>query len=179
MNKEMLENEINNGLSLREIAEKINKSLTTVRYWVKKYKISHNYRSFKQIGKIEYDEYRYCPKCEKNCLTTNFYKRRDKKNSSTYCIKCTNSHTLERVQNLKMQMVEYKGGCCQICGYDKYQGALEFHHLDPSKKDFNLSKLKVRKFGELVKNELDKCVMICSNCHREVHAGVTEIKKST
>jgi hypothetical protein len=39
-------------------------------------------------------------------------------------------------------MIEYKGGCCVRCGYDKYQGALEFHHLNPKEKDFNPSRLK-------------------------------------
>ena len=81
------------------------------------------------------------------------------------------------MKNLKIQMVVYKGGCCQKCGYDKYIGALEFHHIDPLKKDFNPSNLKRYKFDEKVKNELDKCVLLCSNCHRETHFEINERKR--
>jgi 5-methylcytosine-specific restriction endonuclease McrA len=73
------------------------------------------------------------------------------------------------MQNLKRQMVEYKGGECVRCGYKKYFGALEFHHLNPSEKDFNPSSLKRYKFDDRIKNELDKCILVCSNCHREIH----------
>ena len=62
-----------------------------------------------------------------------------------------------------------KGGCCIRCGYDKYQGALEFHHLNPKEKDFNPSHLRKYKFDDRVKSELDKCILVCANCHREVH----------
>ena len=171
MNYNFLKEQIENGVSTRGISKLSGKSQTTVTYWLKKYNLKTNFLNFEKIGIQEYGEDRYCPRCKKNCPTGDFYNRRKKSNSSTYCKKCTNSQTLERVQQLKFKMVEYKGGCCEICGYNKYQGALEFHHLDPSKKDFNLSKLKVREFGDLVKNELGKCIMVCANCHREIHGG--------
>jgi len=66
--------------------------------------------------------------------------------------------------------VDYKGGRCNICGYQRCTEASEFHHLDASKKDFGVSdKGYTRSWGR-VKGELDKCVMLCANCHREVHA---------
>jgi len=65
-------------------------------------------------------------------------------------------------------MIEYKGGKCEHCGYDKCPAAFDFHHLDPSKKDFNLSTLRNYKL-ENIKSELDKCLLLCSNCHRELH----------
>ena len=51
-------------------------------------------------------------------------------------------------------------------------GALEFHHLDPTKKDFSISHLKRFTFNQIVTSELDKCILVCSNCHREIHAGL-------
>ena len=66
-------------------------------------------------------------------------------------------------------MVEYKGGSCIKCGYNKCIGALEFHHMDPSNKDFTLSHIKSGKFDDRVKNELDKCILVCANCHRGIH----------
>jgi 5-methylcytosine-specific restriction endonuclease McrA len=80
------------------------------------------------------------------------------------------------MRNLKQLMVEYKGGCCQKCGYNKYKGALEFHHTDPSQKDFTPSRLKRYKFNDLVKKELDKCMLLCSNCHKEIHYEILQEK---
>jgi hypothetical protein len=70
-------------------------------------------------------------------------------------------------------MVDCFGGSCGICGYDKANEALEFHHVDPDGKDF--APAAKNKSWKKIKDELEKCVMLCSNCHREIHAGVTEI----
>ena len=172
MEKETLKKLIDSGLSLRQISDQTEKSLTTIRYWTKKYDLKSNYKSFKFLEKKEYGEYRYCPSCEKNCQTENFYQRRGRPNSSTYCKDCTTIQTLNRMQKLKKLMVEYKGGCCVICGYNKYMGALEFHHLNPNEKDFNPSQMKKYTFDSRIKNELDKCILLCSNCHREIHGKV-------
>ena len=71
-------------------------------------------------------------------------------------------------QRLKEKLVEYKGGKCEICGYNKCINALEFHHLDPSEKDFGIANGNAIAF-EKAKKEVDKCIMVCSNCHREIH----------
>jgi len=73
--------------------------------------------------------------------------------------------------------LDYKGGSCIVCDYNKCMSTLEFHHLDPNKKEFQISsKLHSRSWKNIVK-ELDKCVLVCSNCHREIHEGVTDIKE--
>jgi hypothetical protein len=71
-------------------------------------------------------------------------------------------------QKLKEKAIEYKGGCCEKCGYDRCDSALEFHHLDPKEKDFGIGSYSVLSW-EKVKIELDKCIMVCANCHREIH----------
>lgn len=68
--------------------------------------------------------------------------------------------------------VEYKGDKCSVCGYDRCADALEFHHLDPSKKDFGISSKGYTRSWDKVKEELDKCILVCSNCHREIHSGL-------
>tara|TARA_R110002074_G_scaffold400448_1_gene595930 strand:+ start:222 stop:494 length:273 start_codon:yes stop_codon:yes gene_type:complete len=83
---------------------------------------------------------------------------------------CTNQQTVERQRKFKQKCVEYKGGKCERCGYDKYLGVLEFHHKDPNEKDFNISKVRLTTFNEDIKKELDKCSCLCANCHREEHA---------
>lgn len=78
------------------------------------------------------------------------------------------------VRKLKEKMINYKGGQCQKCGYKKCNTALEFHHLDPSKKEFGLSGLSIK--FETIKPELDKCIMVCANCHRELHEQIQNQK---
>ncbi len=73
-------------------------------------------------------------------------------------------------KRVKIKLVEYKGGCCKICGYKKSIGALEFHHTDPNEKDFAISG-KSYSF-ERLKKEVDKCILVCSNCHIEVHEEI-------
>lgn len=67
----------------------------------------------------------------------------------------------------KVELIEYKGGCCEKCGYNKCIEAMEFHHIDPMEKDFTISG-KSWSF-ERLKSEVDKCVLLCSNCHKETH----------
>jgi len=69
---------------------------------------------------------------------------------------------------IKEILVEYKGGKCVNCGYNKCIKALEFHHLDSSKKDFTISSFRYKSL-EVQKREVEKCILVCSNCHREIH----------
>jgi hypothetical protein len=69
----------------------------------------------------------------------------------------------------KALLVEYKGGKCEFCGYNKCLEALEFHHKDETTKEFAVS--GSTKSLETQKREADKCYLLCANCHRELHAG--------
>ena len=72
----------------------------------------------------------------------------------------------------KEKAILYLGNKCQVCGYDKVPITLEFHHKDIYSKNFQISS-SFTKPWEVIKKELDKCVLVCSNCHREIHAGIT------
>lgn len=76
-------------------------------------------------------------------------------------------------RNIKKELIKYKGGKCQICGYDRCQEALDFHHTNSRNKDFNISG-GTKSFNTL-KEEVDKCVLVCANCHREIHAGLINL----
>lgn len=91
------------------------------------------------------------------------------------CLKCQTEATQKRRDKVKEMSIEYKGGKCSICGYNKCAGALEFHHLDPSQKDFGISAKGYTRAWEKVKEELDKCILVCANCHREIHAGIINL----
>lgn len=79
-----------------------------------------------------------------------------------------------RRKRLREKAVQYKGGKCICCGYDRCQAALDFHHLDASQKEFGISLDGITRSWERVQKELDKCVLVCSNCHREIHAGILQ-----
>jgi len=73
----------------------------------------------------------------------------------------------KRRKKLRAKAIEYKGGKCSTCGYKKCIGALEFHHLE--NKDFGLSEKGMTRSWEKMIPELDKCILVCANCHRELH----------
>ncbi len=78
----------------------------------------------------------------------------------------------KRRRKLREQAVEYMGGKCQRCGYKTCIEALDFHHLDPREKEFGISASGMTRSWERIKTELNKCIMICANCHREEHAKI-------
>lgn len=71
-------------------------------------------------------------------------------------------------------LVAEAGGRCAICGYDRHVAALEFHHLDPNAKEFGLAQRGAHSIDRL-RDEIGKCVLLCSNCHAEVEAGFVEL----
>lgn len=88
--------------------------------------------------------------------------------------KCNSCHANAGRFAKKDRMIAYKGGRCQFCGYEKCNRALTFHHLDPIKKEFNFAGNHARKWED-IQRELDKCILLCQNCHSEVHAGLIKI----
>jgi hypothetical protein len=85
--------------------------------------------------------------------------------------KCAVVAVDKRRKVLKLKAVEYKGGKCSVCGYCKCYDAMDFHHIDPSEKDFEISGNGSTKSWANIMIELDKCSLLCANCHREEHAA--------
>jgi hypothetical protein len=111
-----------------------------------------------------------CSRCGDELTEKNSYKRKKRKDKFAYCKSCASRYAIERSRALKLECVAYKGGKCQKCGYNKYAGALDFHHRNPKEKDFVICKrLRNNTLNNVLKRELDKCDLLCANCHREVH----------
>lgn len=110
-----------------------------------------------------------CRRCDTIKEAKDFYRRRKGTDLSPYCKSCSCEQTVERQRRLKQEAINYLGGKCKRCGYDKCQAAFDFHHRDPSEKEFTLAHLKTTAFNDKIKKELDKCDLLCANCHREVH----------
>lgn len=152
---------VRQGLSSYKIADELSVSQTTIKYWLKKYKLS--------TKKQKDLESKTCPKCKITYNSSEFYNRRNGLDLSPYCKKCSKTQTVERQRKLKQICVEYKGGKCSVCDYSKSVAALDFHHLNPKEKDFSISHVKCTSFNDKIKKELDKCILLCKNCHAELH----------
>lgn len=87
--------------------------------------------------------------------------------SSHIKTKCNSCLVNSQKEKKRKMSIEYLGGKCAICGYDKCLRALSFHHIDPSTKSFGISGNHCLSW-EKIKNELDKCILLCSNCHMEL-----------
>lgn len=166
MEKQVLEKCILDGLSQRQIAYNLVCSQTTVKYWLKKHGLTT--KAEKLV-----DE-KFCPRCSTIKPLSDFYKRTNRENYGGYCKSCSNSYHGERIKKVKLLMINYKGGKCIDCNLSKddvHQSVFEFHHLDPDLKDDNWSKIMFQKWAK-IENELDKCVLLCANCHRIRHAEI-------
>jgi hypothetical protein len=72
-------------------------------------------------------------------------------------------------------LVQEAGGRCVVCGYDRYLGALEFHHRDPAQKSFHLGLGWLTRSLEKMRAEAAKCALVCSNCHAEIEGGIVTL----
>ena len=102
--------------------------------------------------------------------------------SRIYCYKCSgdssrNNNETRKYQktvlrrSMKLQAIKILGGKCNICGYDRCADALEFHHINPKEKDFKLGSGNTMSWKEYKKEAL-KCILVCSNCHKEIHSKI-------
>ena len=89
------------------------------------------------------------------------------------CPECRNTQKSQKRKDLKQLAVDFLGGECEKCGYDDCLASLDFHHIDSNEKDFNIAR-KATKWSDIVL-EVQKCMLLCANCHREFHYGEWEI----
>jgi len=114
-------------------------------------------------------ETKICSTCNENKLITEFYSTKNR--IQTLCKKCFNTYCVERWKQKKIDSIIYKGSKCLDCSLsypEQPYVIFDFHHLNPSVKDVDWSKLRL-KSNDSIKKELDKCVLLCSNCHRIRH----------
>jgi len=107
---------------------------------------------------------------------TEFRLYKEKDNFRWRCFKCNMESVAKRRKKIKEKAIEYLGGKCSKCGYSKCSRALEFHHINPEEKDFGLSQKGLTRAWERTRKELDKCILLCSNCHAELHEQIENEK---
>lgn len=158
MEKQLLVNMLNENKSLRQVAKITGKSLGSVRYWVAKYELEKYNNIVCEMcqSPLVGNQSKFCSvKCKQQSV--NF----KHKNYS-----CQQARGLER----KRKLIEIAGGECCDCGYKKNISALEFHHINPEEKSFGIDLRKCSNLNwDRLVEEVKKCILICSNCHRERH----------
>lgn len=119
-----------------------------------------------------------CTKCKKLLPITNFYTNgftpKGTRKYKGMCKECENTRNKERYIEKIKEVLDTDILECSICGYSKCYAALEFHHLDPNEKEYVISNMRNHNISNL-KKEIDKCILLCANCHREVHNGVISV----
>jgi IS30 family transposase len=167
----------NQGKTYKQICDELNCAMSTVSYHCKLIRMGGHSDRLTYERKIElqklYDEVGSLKKVVKltghSFETVKKYIKQNKKVSKI----SSSQAVVDWRKRTKSKLVEYKGGKCQICDYNKSLNALHFHHLDPKEKDFSISG-KSLSFDRL-KIEVDKCILVCSNCHCEIHEGILKI----
>jgi hypothetical protein len=171
--RDRLERLLAEGLSMRQVAVELGVSAATVRHWARRFEL--------ESDRMRRTRERRClpgpisPKqAELTCGVhgaTTFHLR----GTRYRCGRCASEAVQRRRRRIKAILVAEAGGRCGVCGYDKYAGALEFHHVDPSTKAFGLSTAGVTRSLEKARCEAAKCVLLCANCHAEVEGGIVEL----
>lgn len=173
----------NEGKSIKEICIILNRKKGTIGYYIKKLGLNNNLPPEIKLEIKRLLENKKTRKEISTILNISFEKVSSYLNNNKIKKPKPTLDESKRKKSLnvinwkkrkKKELVEYKGGKCEKCGYNKCITALEFHHLDPTKKDFQISGKNYK--IERLKEEVDKCILVCSNCHREIHELI-DIKK--
>jgi transposase-like protein len=163
---------VERGKSIREIAAELDRSATAVRHWLAKFDLQ-------TVGAARRLETSHQPAVVRECATHGWTTWVRTAAGRYRCKRCRIEAVSARRRRVKEILVGEAGGACRLCGYSRYAGALQFHHVDPTKKVFALSSRGLARSLAKAREEVVKCVLLCANCHAEVEAGIATIGDST
>ena len=168
--RETLEALIEQGASIGTIATELHRSSATVCHWLSRYGLETHATARRRIAGVARDagEGVLEGSCERHGLTRFWLDGRGR----FRCLACRQEYVTRRRRKVKLILIAEAGGRCAICGYDRYVGALQFHHRRREEKRFGLSDAGVARSLEAARAEARKCLLLCSNCHAEVEGGI-------
>lgn len=155
---------VSQDLSVRDIAILLDRSYTTVRYWLRRYGLQTSAAARRADPTLR----RVVRECARHGLTDHVLSSGDK----LRCARCRAEAVTRYRQEAKRRLVEESGGRCELCGYDECIAALQFHHRDPATKRFAIGSRRLARSMEALREEAAKCTLLCANCHVAVEAGV-------
>jgi transposase len=174
--KDRLEALVDAGMSTSEIAAAVDRSKTSVRHWLRK----HGLKTRRSAGSRPREatmaaRAQGLSELLLSCPRHGEISHVRDSRGSYRCGRCRADAVVRRRRRVKQILVEEAGGRCRLCGYNASVVALEFHHLDPREKRFGVASRGVARSLDSVRAEVRKCVLLCSNCHAEVEAGIRSI----
>lgn len=172
IDRQEIEALVDGGATLSEMAETLDRSIATIRYWLGHYGLkTANRRGRRSRGgggaSTETFECRRHGSTEHVLEGRGYYR----------CKKCRSDAVARRRRKVKRQLVEEAGGSCVLCGYSRCQAALQFHHVEPDGKEFHLSHHGHSRSIARSRAEAEKCVLLCANCHAEVESGFATLPR--
>ncbi len=164
--RDALNSLVDEGATLAEIAREFDRSISTVRYWLAHYEIetanSRGPRPRSGDGsKTAVFE------CGRHGRTDFILERR----GYYRCKRCRSAAVARHRRTVKQKLVNEAGDACVLCGYDRWIGALHFHHIEPSAKEFHIAHRGHSRSLARSRAEIRKCALLCANCHAEVEGG--------
>jgi transposase-like protein len=170
--RELLAEIVACGLPVRDLAAVMDRSPTTVRHWLRRHGLASEPKHRRAMtaagaaaGKRELEL-----RCKHHGVT-----RRVLRSDGYRCARCEAVRVTAWRRKVKRLLVEEAGGACVLCGYDRFAPALQFHHVDPATKRFALSREGVTRSLAKAREEAQKCVLLCANCHAEVEGGFAQL----
>lgn len=161
------------GASIQEMGEAFGAGRSTIRYWLRKLGLETD-RSIRiresQAASSEGRKRAYL-RCPRHGHTA-FYARPE---GGFRCGRCSSSAVSKRRKSLKRRLVEEAGGRCILCGFDEHPAALQFHHVDPTTKSFEIAGGGLTRSLARARAEAEKCVLLCANCHAQVEVGAKSV----
>jgi transposase-like protein len=161
------------GMPIRQIAQQLGVSYTTVRHWLKRYGLTTpRARRLAETAQARANDAATTEgTCPQHGPVTFVRRGRD----GFRCQLCRMAAVDRRRREIKRILVAEAGGACVLCGYSRSLAALHFHHLDPAEKSFALGKAGLTRSLAKSRAEAAKCVLLCSRCHAEVEVGVKRL----
>jgi hypothetical protein len=172
IDRELLAEIVACELPIRDMADVLGRSATTVRHWLGKHGLETSRMRRERLGRVALAtgaENVELP-CPRHGVT-----RHVRRQGGFRCALCRSHHVADKRRRMKRRLVDEAGGSCALCGYERSLAALQFHHVDPAAKGFGLSQEGVTRSLDAAREEARKCVLLCANCHAEVEAGVAQV----
>jgi transposase len=176
LQRAQLEELVESGKTIAEIAAAVHRSKATVRHWLARYGLrTRGTRGRKRLAVAESARQAGRASVALVCPTHGESDFVIDSRGSYRCRRCRAEAVSRRRRRVKSVLVSEAGGRCCICGYARSMRALHFHHLDPAHKRLAISSKGVALAIDVLRAEARKCVLLCSNCHAEVEDGIAAV----
>ncbi len=159
---------------MAEIARQLDRSVSTIQYWLRRYGIKTANSWGRRL------------RCAEGAKTAIFTCARHGRTEFVLegrgyyrCKRCRSAAVAKRRRTVKQKLVAEAGGTCVLCGYSRWLGALQFHHVARNKKEFHLAQRGHSRSLARSRAEMRKCVLLCANCHAEVEGGFATLPVSS